>query len=259
MNLGILIFTLARLITPSSALSLFFMTVVMPCIIGMTPKTGKTDVADMFVSSLFNTIMPLLIGYIIVADNVANSKNLNDGEYLSLLFTRPITRSSYVLSKWVAGTIGVALCVFVAYTFLLIGYLISGRPAAPDPVECANILLNCFSAVALVVLVSTVPLRLGVFLLVVVFYVSGLGPLFTTVSMKATTNGQVGVAAFASALGSVLLFLQSLTHQSIDLNEIMNSVSFSWKTVIVYFSNLTVYLSLAILIMNKREFYYASE
>lgn len=259
MNLGILIFTLARLITPSSGLSLFFMTVVMPCFIGMTPKTGRTDIADLFVSSLFNSIMPLLIGYIIVADNVANSKNLNDGEYLSLLFTRPITRSSYVLTKWVAGTIGVAICVFVAYSFFLLGCLFSGRPASLDPIECANILLNCLSAVALVVLVSTVPLRLGVFLLVVIFYVSGLGPLFTTVSMKATSNGQIGVATFTSGVGSILLFLQSLTHQSIDLNELMNSVSFSWKTIIVYLSNLTVYLSLAILIMNKREFYYASE
>lgn len=235
------------------------MTIVMPCFIGMTPRTGRTDVAELFVSTLFNSIMPLLIGYIIVADNVANSKNMNDGEYLSLLFTRPITRSSYVLTKWIAGTIGVALCVFIAYAFFLIGCIFSGRAVAFDPIECANIILNCLSAVALVVLVSTVPLRLGVFLLIVIFYVSGLGPLFTTVSMKATSNGQMGVATVTSAIGSILLFMQSLTHQSIDLNELLNSVSFSWKTVIEYLSNLTVYLSLAILVMNKREFYYASE
>lgn len=259
MNLGIFIFTLARLVTFSSAMSLLVIVLVLPMLIGLAPKTGRADISDLLVPSMFQTLLPLVLGFLLVSDNVANSKNLSDGEYLSLLFTRPISRAGYVLSKWIAGTVGVAICVFIAYGNFTLGTLISGHLIMPDWIDAANIILNCLSAVALVVLVSAVPMRLGMILLVAVFYISGLGPVVTTFSLKATTTGQTSVATMTYALGAVLSFLQSLLHQTIDLNEVLNSVTFSWEPVITYASNLSLYLLIATLVMSKREFYYASE
>lgn len=259
MNLGILIFTLARLVTFSSAMSLFVIVFVVPLLTGLAPRSGRADLSDLLVPSMFQTLLPLVLGFVLVSDNVANSKNLSDGEYLSLLFTRPISRAGYVISKWIAGTIGVAICVFIAYGNFVLGTAMAGQPMIPDWIDAANIILNCMSAVALVVLVSTVPMRLGVFLLVVIFYVSGLGPMFTTFSLKATNAGQTQAATITYAIGTVLAFLQSLLHQTIDLNEVFNSVTFSWTPLITYASNTSLYLLIAIIIMSKREFYYASE
>lgn len=259
MNLGIFIFTLARLISPHTALTLFFMIVVMPALLGLIPSTAQTDITDLIASALFQSILPMIIGYMLVSDHVANSKNLNDGEYLSLMFTRPVSRSSYVVSKWLAGSLGVTICVCIAYTSFIITSWMGGHVCIAQPLDFANIVLNCLSAVALVVLVSSVPMRLGVFLLVAIFYISGLGPLFSSFSLKATGLGQSGLATIAYTIGAILNFMQSLLHQAIDLTDLLDSVSFSWSTLINYLSNLTLYLVLSIVILSRREFYYASE
>jgi hypothetical protein len=258
-NLGIILFTLLRLVTLSSAIYLLVMVIIMPSFMGMASRIGHSDVSDYLTPTLFNSVLPLVGSFIIVADNVANSKNLNDGEYLSLLFTRPVSRSSYIFSKWLAGTVGVTICVFIAYASYLVSANMVGNALLPDPLELANILLNSASAVALVVLVSTVPMRLGVFLLAILFYTSSLGPIFTSVNVKATAVSQTPTVLVMHGLGSILTFLQSLVHLTLDLREMCDAVTFSWTPVVCYLSNLAIYLLLAIVIMNRREFYYASE
>src|SRR5262249_4159598 len=151
--LGIFLFTIMRLFTWRSLLSLFALTVLFPLVIGVSTKTSD-EMAETVYPMMIHTILPMVIGFMIVSDTVANHKNLSDGEYLSLLFTRPISRANYIITKWLAGTTGVALCVYFAYAVFLFGTTLTGANKAPELLEIVNILLNCMSAVALVVLIA---------------------------------------------------------------------------------------------------------
>ncbi|HEY9776819.1 MAG TPA: hypothetical protein V6C81_23855 [Planktothrix sp.] len=253
MNIGVFIFTLMRLFTFRSLVTTFVLTIAFPFILGVGAKAAEDAMVDSFIPTLLHSILPMLIAYTLVADTVANSKNLSDGEYLSLLFTRPIRRSTYVVTKWIAGTTGVAICVYLAYAVFLGGAALVGASKGPDPVEILNILLNCMSTTALVVVISAVPMRLGMFLFFTVFYLSMIGPMFSNYSSRSSEP------AVTSIITGGFQLMQTVVTPTIDLQDLVNSVAFSWTPVVNYASNMVIYLLLATYLMSRREFYYASE
>jgi len=46
---------------------------------------------------------------------------------------------------------------------------------------------------------------------------------------------------------------------SIDLYDVLNAQNFSWLPIVGYFTNISLYLLIATVILNKREFFYATE
>lgn len=255
MSPAILIFTLIRLGSPRTLLSMFMLTIAFPFILGIA--SHNDEMSDMLLPLLTHSLLPMLIGFMIVAEQVANAKNVADGEYMALLFTRPISRASYVFSKWIAGSIGVFICVLTAYMTYLLGETAAfGQFPGIDPQQILSGGLNCLSCVALIVVISCVPMRLGLFLFAVTVYVSMFGPLLTSFGVKSASSA-TGTTAIAT--GWLLQLLQTILRPSIDIAEISNAAQVNWMPVISYVSNISIYLLVATWIMSKREFYYASE
>jgi hypothetical protein len=110
------------------------------------------------------------------------------------------------------------------------------------------------STTALVVLISAVPMRLGMFLFFFLFYMSMVGPLLTGY----TSRGE-GISSFSAVLDLAFRLIQTVVTPTIDLQEICNSIAFSWSPIVNYVSNTVFYLLFASYLMSKREFFYASE
>src|SRR5580658_6438586 len=78
-NLGVFLFTLMRLITLRSLLTIFVLTVAFPFILGVGSRAAEDALVDTFIPTLLHSILPMLVAYTLVADTIANSKNLSDG------------------------------------------------------------------------------------------------------------------------------------------------------------------------------------
>jgi len=166
-----------------------------------------------------------------------------------LLFARPVTRASYVLSRW----LGVALAAAaLTVTQVLVGALIMTAFHAPlDWSDAAKHMLDqaltAIGVTSVIVLFSSV--------------LPGVGDVF---------------AVFFGALGSSLVMgagqlLQKpwLARAGTELNHFFGP-EFSWRTafegsapswfhVVSWLSTITLCLALAIVAMNRREISYASD
>src|ERR1017187_816250 len=84
--------------------------------------------SDLFETFFLNSpMLPGIIAYFLVRDQIANSKSLNDGEYMTLLFTRPLTRANYVMTKWTASGTLVSLLVYVQFAVFHTCQSLAGR------------------------------------------------------------------------------------------------------------------------------------
>jgi hypothetical protein len=219
-------------------------------------KEAAEPIAEVFKSAL----LPIVIGSMFVRDGVANWKAGKDGEYLALLFTRPLIRSQYVVTKWLAGSILVFVIISMEIlTFAAVQYAY-GHPTANllDPYTFANLALNSFSLTALVVLIACVPMRLGVWLFFLIYYVAIFGSSVAQISLKQTGNPD-GFIVFCQAVLWLMQTVGNFAFPSIDLYDVLNAQNFSWLPIVGYFTNISLYLLIATVILNKREFFYATE
>lgn len=259
MNSAIFLFTLfVRFTQPASLFSLLFVSIILPVLISSlcVDKDSVEPVANLFKSPL----LPILIGSMFVRDGVANWKAGKDGEYLALLFTRPLVRSEYVVTKWLAGSILVCAIISMQICAFAAVQQIYGHPTANlvDPYTFANFALNSFSLTALVVLIACVPLRLGVWLFVFLYYVAALGTSVAQISFKPTDHPD-GFVVVCQALLWVMQTIGNFAFPSIDVYDVLNAQNFSWLPIVGYFTNISLYLLIATIILNKREFFYATE
>lgn len=259
MNKAIFLFTLfIRFTQLSSLLGLLFVSSILPALLSLLciDKEAAEPVSELFKSPL----LPILIGSMFVRDGVANWRAGKDGEYLALLFTRPLLRSEYVVTKWLAGSILVfviistQICTFVAVQ----GVYGHSQMNLFEPYTFVNLALNSFSLTALVVLIACVPLRLGVWLFLLLYYVAIFGSAVAQISLKQTEKPD----AFVVVCQGLLWLMQTVSNfafPSIDVYDVLNAQNFSWLPIIAYFTNISLYLLIATIILNKREFFYATD
>lgn len=206
-----------------------------------------------------NPALIMLFAYIFTSDAVNNSKSLNDGEYLSLLFSRPITRASYILTKWLTTSIAVfvmlAWNIFLYFAFQIALY---GQQAyCPSPLEIFSLIANCISFSALMMLVRSMKPKVGIIVFIVLTYAAGFGSLGIGPNNFSSTN------AFSTLVFHAWAVLREIFAQvvfpSIDLVGAVKTAKFSLMPFIVYLSNTFLYLFLAIALINRREFSYAQD
>jgi hypothetical protein len=258
-NKAVFLFTLfIRFTQLSSLASLLFVAIILPALLSTIclDKEAVEPIAEGFKSPF----LPILIASMFVRDGVANWKAGKDGEYLALLFTRPLLRSQYVITKWLAGSIlvfaiiTVQICAFAAVQQAY-GHLSAGLI---DLYTFANLALNSFSLTALVVLIACVPLRLGVWLFLLLYYVAIFGSAVAQISLKQSDQPDT-FAIFCQAVLWLMQTVGNFAFPSIDLFDVLNAQNFSWLPIIGYFTNISLYLLIATIILSKREFFYATD
>lgn len=184
------------------------------------------------------------------------------GEYLPLLFSRPISRTEYVLTKWVTITIiGGALAALQNVLVCICGYFFGESTSA---VGLFSLVIERFldagilAAGMLLAMLNKHPIFQ--IISICAFYVWMLGQ---TVPPVSVAGPQIeGVDKLALDATKVLLdssqAMGDLVLPGINIYDMINSSRFSILPPVAYFSTLMLYLALAISATNKREFFYGT-
>ncbi len=260
MNQAVFLYTFLRLAQPATIIKLAFFVLAIPTII-LCPLQRTPDVTidlEPICSFLTSPTIAMIVAFIFVSNSIGNTKSLDDGEYLALLFSRPLSRSSYIFSKWLAGSMLVfaIICLQIFYFAALLFMMGRGAQFILGWTDMANAFLNSFGTVALVVMIYAFPAKIGLMLFLGLLYFSFAAPFmldFIPVSAFFHSNGM------HNALSSFSNLIRNFMYSPIDLDTYFNSLRISWLPAVSFFSNTALYLLIAIVVINNREFFYTNE
>lgn len=213
-------------------------------------------------SFLVGPIVPIIVAYSVISPQVANSQRRKDGEYLSLIFSRPVSRWVYVITKWITGTafvlIVMALQASLAfYVSCICAKLFNTHPGnVLDAYAITDAILNALGFTALVVFISSMPQRIAV--IVMLFYVYLVFILTVSVG-TASYLDSLSLDEVSKSVTAVGQLLFSIFVVGFDSYHVVNSSSFPIANAAIYLSNIVWYLTLATLVMSYREFFYAND
>lgn len=184
------------------------------------------------------------------------------GEYLPLIFTRPITRSQYVLSKWITMTlIGGAVTalqnIIIAAIGFLFGEAVSMQGIVSMVVERFTD-AGLISAAMLLTMLNRNP-AFQIFA-VVSFYVWLTGqtvPPVTVAGVGSTSMQDLSIETTKVML-SASQYVADLILPTINVYDVITATHFSLAPIVAYISAVTLYLALAIHVTNRREFFYGT-
>ncbi len=259
MNSAIILHTLLRLARPTTLMMLVVFVLVYPTIVVMFMIRSSNISFDFerLLSLFAGPMMTSLIAFAFVSTSIGNTKSLDDGEYLALLFSRPLFRWMYVTSKWLAGSaVIISVAGLQTLVFITLLYL-TGRndQISFGFIEIGNMVLNSLQAAALVIMIFSFPARVGVMCFVGLLYFAYGVPLMCS----AIPNTSLWLDGnFRSIVHAGSDFLAEIIYSPIDLEPYFNSVQVLWLPAVTYVSNILLYLWVAIVVMNNREFFYSN-
>lgn len=184
------------------------------------------------------------------------------GEYLPLLFSRPVSRTEYVFTKWMTITaIGGALAALQNILVVFCGFLFGETTSFTGLLSMvAERFLDAgiLAAGMLWTMLNKHPAFQV--LSIAAFYVWMLGQ---TVPPVSVAGPQVnGVDHMALECTKILLdsssYIGDLVLPGINVYDALHCQSLSILPVVSYFSTLLIYLSGAIVSTNRREFFYGT-
>jgi ABC-type transport system involved in multi-copper enzyme maturation permease subunit len=229
----VLTFWRQRLMSPIRMAFLFFI-VTFPLLVTLAvPQTGFAAAGNVTGIALVFAIG--LIG-----------QDFSSG-VLQLLFARPVRRWEYVTSRWL-GAGSLAALVGIAQA-VLIALLMTVRGAAPGAAEtlafAGERVLGAFGLAAVFVLLSSLVAGVGD----VALWIAGQGILAIS-ALVAQAKGWM-------AAGRVLGELQAALNPSVPITQIANGLA-PWAPTSAYLSAIAICLTLAVMLVNRRELSYAS-
>lgn len=212
------------------------------------------------INAFLHPVCLLMFGWRFSRDVAFNQNSTKDGEYFSLLFTRPITRASYVLTKALVTAVGSFSMVFALLLVYFVGDVL-GRamvgmrpPAFVSGSDILNMMLNAWSFGCLIVLLRVLPQKVGELLFVLSLF-AALGTVFSYNLKFEDAGGSVMMQGWeaASTVYHELLF------PATDVLAVVEKEPFSYLPIVTYVSNCLLYLVIAMFILNRREFSYAQD
>lgn len=262
MNKAIFLFTMKRYLHWVTLVVGCFFLLFFSATVGAMQSIDTPLTKELARTLLVGPMLPLLVSYTVISPQVANSQRRKDGEYLSLIFSRPISRWSYVITKWLTGSAFVlavmAIQIALAYAFsCLASVIFATHPkSALDAYAVTDAILNALGFTALVVFISSMPQRIAVVVMITYLYLVFL------------MTASVGTASYLDSLSieqvskSVLAMSQllfSIFVVGFDSYHVMNATSLPIASMLIYISNIVLYLTLSTMVMSYREFFYAND
>ena len=260
MNQAVFLYTFLRLAQPATIIKLALFVLAVPTVI-LVPLQRSADVnidLEPICTFLSSASMTMIVAFMFMSNSLGNTKSLDDGEYLALLFSRPLTRSSYIFSKWLAGSLLVfaIVCLQIFYFVLLLFMMGRGSQFIFSWTDLANAFLNSFGASALVVMIYAFPARVGLSIFFALVYLSFAAPfMLDLVPVRALLHS----SSMHNILSGFCDLLRGFVYSPIDLDAYFNAMKISWLPILSFLSNIAIYLSIAITVINRREFFYANE
>lgn len=200
----------------------------------------------------------MFVAYIGASDGTYKKKSLDDGEYMALLFCRPISRASYIVTKWIAAALTVLWFVCLNLVLFWVMRMLRGHFELElmTGYEVANLLVNAFSFSAMMIFVRCLPLKIAIWLFAGLFYLS------TFISAGVGHSGSFNASKdsfeiFYHIGDAISVVIQQFVFPFIDIETALTTTRFSYLPFITYISNISIYLFLATLILCRREFSYS--
>jgi hypothetical protein len=202
------------------------------------------------IAALTGTLVPVVGGgywFALVLAAGAIGQDVSSG-VLHLTFARPVTRSSYVLSRWFAAAAG-GFALALA-RLLLAAALLALRGAAPNLTElCAAALEDALLA----------PVGAAVMVMLSAF-VDGLGDvaLFALSTLGLQVGHMVAQAKDWTIADRALVELQRTLKPELTFPWLSGHAGQLWNPYVAALSTITLALAVAILAVNRRELSYAA-
>lgn len=218
------------------------------------------------VTSLFDVFRspPILMAFAFrfAQDIAMNRESLRDGEYFALLFTRPITRASYVFTKAIVIALGAQVVSWLMILLLVMAQLIAhSQPVVfIDGWGFLSLAANCFGIGCLVILLRTMPAKVSYrcfFLIFSVYVFQSTMDFSVKPDFNMAGNFDQAAIPALKAWQALFSFFQDFLYPVLNIDAIAASTRFSWTAVVNYVSDCFLYLTLATYILNRREFSYA--
>lgn len=215
-------------------------------------QSGAQQLYDVFT----HPALLLILGWRFSRDIALNQHSSKDGEYFSLLFTRPITRVSYVVTKALVTCLGAMTTVFALLSVIFLGQLISGapHPLFPDGWQCLSLVANAWSFSCLIMMLRVMPPKIGEWMLL--FCLMGAAGTAFSFGIKVDNAGQQAILQGWDAVSTIY---HQLFFPAFDAQVIFERTPFSVVPIVSYVSNCLLYLLGASVIINHREFSYAQD
>lgn len=168
---------------------------------------------------------------------------------LALFFTRPITRATYVFSRW-AGAASVA----IALVILSLGGEVALIAARDGELAMTPLLIALIDRLSVVIGIVSVMTFFSAI-------VSSLGDLviWIAIHIVAMSLGASGDAASMPLLTDLGLVLRRIANPEIDSFRVMSSMRIPWSHLSFYVATVLLALGLAAFVLNRKELSYASE
>ena len=168
---------------------------------------------------------------------------------LQLLFARPVTRPSFLVSRWVGATVAAFGIVFVVTALGTLGLL--ARSMAPAPLDVVRLLLDSLCAAAghaaVLIMLSTL--------------VGGLGDLGLYVSAFFVNQMLTGLAAIQrwSWLDRAAREVQGFIGPQLSWAWVGRDLPVSWFAIVSWASSVALALAIGITVLNRRELSYGAD
>jgi hypothetical protein len=211
--------------------------------------TGKVGVAFI--------LMVLCLG---LAGNTSTQGG-RGGEYLPLIFTRPLTRTQYVITKWLAvaaigGILATLQNLIVAFAGSFFGEVVSTQALLSTILERFLDAALIGAAMLLVMLNKHPYFQIAAILS---FYIWMTGQTLPPVSVAGASPGtdELSLQATRILLGSSQVVSEFIL-PTINVYDLLNTHQFWLAPVATYLSMVALYLVLSIAVTNRREFFYGT-
>lgn len=202
------------------------------------------------------SVVYLLFAYMFISDGPAGGKLVAEADSLSLLFTRPVTRFCYVLTRYLAAVVGTSILMLGALLLVyLVGFCYGITAIDISLLTVATIVLNAASWSSLVIFLHSAPPLIAIVTVFILMGCAGVGNIYSHVEQS--TN------AFLELLKTICLFINEwfgdFMPTSIDLLAMSTASAFDIYELAIFFSNIAFFILIAAFALSCREFSYGSE
>jgi len=263
-NKAIFEFTMDRLKLKSwkDVAALIFLFGMLPFILVVSVTVSKgfqspEESAKMLYMVFEHPLCQMFLVFAMVSEAPASMRAVGDSEPMCLIFSRPITRLNYVMTKWLSGCLGALIVILpAALVFQITATILGADIALLTGYSVASIVCNTLLHGALIVMLHCLPAITGLIALGLAHFVVNFGEMMARAPLNQSPWWLRPIASL-SVFSSDWLY--DFVHLEVNVYSIFNSVHFSLLPIVTYASNLVLFLWLGAWILSKREFFYGTE
>lgn len=221
----------------------------------LTPELQKNTIEGM--KSFFQIPSILLLGsYLFVSDGLVSLKVIAESEPLSLLFTRPVTRFCYAISRFTGALAGMSILFCLSMTFgLLTAFLYGFKIEHVSFLDYLTIVANSAGFAAFFTFLHCARPLISIIWVVTLLGCRGLAGEYSSYGVMDNkileTAKQIAIF-LGNSFGDLL-------PSSLDLAKLLNATYVDTYTIVIYLTNIVIFLFFAGFSLSKREFSYGTE